>query len=292
MQELTYVNLAGEAVTFGGFPPFVLESVKGTEAAGVDRKTLKAAFQDGARTVSALREDRSVDVTFHLLTYGRSELYRERARLSSVLSVGKGFDRDRGERARIIYQNDYGTWWTWALPGKMPAWPKRIQDIHASVKVSFDCDSPYWFAMEENSGSFESSNEGLKLPFAFPVQFGARNREAALINNGHAPAPLRIAVYGEGEKPTLNNLTTGAQIILVEPIPQGAVLHISTDPEDLYVQLETEEGISNAYGFLDVTTPISDFFLAPGVNQIAYEATGPEAKTRVALSWRDRLEGV
>ena len=97
---------------------------------------------------------------------------------------------------------------------------------------------------------------------------------------------------GKGEKPAIFNRTTGKRIRLVSPLPQGAELSIDTDPDDLSVRMELNGETANAYGLLDVTTPLSDFSLAVGENEIAYEAGGPSAETTVALRWYSRFEGV
>ena len=293
MQELQYINLAGEAVTFGSRPPFVFCGVTGTGNANIERRTLRGSMQNGERTVSLLRQGRLLNVTFHLFTYGRDDLYRERGLLANVLSAEKGFRRDTGERARIIYRNNHGRWWTWAVPASLPQWDRRIQNIHPSLKVAFDCDSPYWFSMEESSGGFEAAaEEGFTLPFSFPIRFGSRSLELRLVNRGHSPAPVKMTVYGEGEKPTIINHTTGARLRFTSPLPQGAVLEINTDPEDLSVMLAEGGERRNAYGYLDAATPISGFSLAPGENLIAYEAGGAGARTSVFVTWRDRFEGV
>jgi len=294
MQELTYVNLVGEELVFGGSRPLILAGIKGTEAAGVSRKTLKGSMQDGDRTVSLKRDARKVDITFNLMSDNRTAFYRTRARLSTALSAGNGFDRKTGSRAKIIYRNDFGKWWTWAVPGKMPQWPKRIQDIHPNIKMSFDCDSAFWFSMDENTADFSVSNGGFRFPFQLPLRFGSRRLETRVFNYGFAPAPVKITAYGEGERPTLLNRTTGARISFVEPLPHGAVLEINTDPEDLYVMVDEHdgEGWKNAYGYLDAATPISEFNLLPGENIIVYKSSDASTKTTITMTWIDLFEGV
>lgn len=293
MQLLTYTNLAGESIHFGGSPPFVLDHIEGTEGTDISRKTFKGANQDGEQTESAIRTDRKIDVTFNLMTYGRSDMYRTRADLlCSVAGAEKAFDRNTGEKARLTYQNDFGTWWTWAVPKGAPKFSKRIQSIHPKLKMSFDCDSPYWFAMEEEKGGFDVAATSFHFPMRFPIRFGARETRATLINSGHARAPVRIVIRGEGEKPSVINRTTGRAITLTSPLGTGAILRINTDPTDLYVRMEADGVTVNAYGLLDATTPLSDFYLAPGPNVIEYQAGGAAAKTAISLYWRNRYEGV
>ncbi len=293
MQILTYINLMGERAVFGGSPPFVLDHVDGVEGAELTRKTFTGDGQDGAITERVLRNDRKVDATVNLITYGRSDLYRTRIdQLCGVLSAERAFQAKTGARARLVYENDYGTWWTWAVPKGAPKYGKRIQDIFPQMKLSFECDSPFWFAMEEQKGGFMVEESAFHFRLRFPIRFASRDTQAVLINHGHVSTPVRIVLYGEGEKPSLINRTTGQKISLTSPLPTGAVLRINTDPEDLYVRMEIGGQEGNAYGLLDVTTPLSEFSLAPGENAIAYEAGGMSSKTVISLYWRDRFEGV
>ncbi len=292
MQEIVYQNLAGEEVAFGASPPFLLEHPEGVGSPELDRKTLKGSLQDGETTVSALRQDRRLEVRFHLIATSRRSLYQLRGDLCGLLSSGKAFDPDTGERAKVFYRNDVGRWWTWAVPVGPPQWVKRTQSIHPALKISFACDSPFWFSPEENSGGFAVSGSGFHFPLRFPARFASRTSSVVLENRGHVAAPVRITMQGRGEKPALYNRTTGKRIQLVSPLPQGAVLDIDTDPDALRVQMALDGETTNAYGLLDVTTPLSDFTLAVGENDIIYEAGGGAAETSVALRWRNRYEGV
>jgi hypothetical protein len=293
MQLLTYHNLAGESVLFGAAPPFVLAHIDGTGNTSIERKTFRGANQDGQLTESVLRADRKVDITINIMTFGRSDMYRTRSdELCGALGAGKAFDRITGARARLEYQNDHGKWWTWAIPQGAPKFSKRAQNVHPDIKISFECDTPYWFSMDEKAAGFETSTITFRLPFRFPLRFGSRATEAVVMNSGHAPAPVRIEMHGEGEHPSIVNKTTGHRIALTSPLPAGAILRINTDPADLYVRMEADGAVTNAYGLLDVTTPVSEFLLVPGSNMIGYEPGGASSRTGIALHWHDRFEGV
>ena len=292
MQELIYTNLQGESACFGAAPPWILASLKGTESSDFTRKTVKGALQHGEQTASLLRQDRRLELTLNLFTFSRGDMYRQREALCGILSAEKAFDPVTGDRAKVVYHNDHGIWWTWAMPSGAPKWGKRIQNIQPSLKLSFDCDSPYWFSMEEQKGSFDISEDGFRFPIRFPVRFASRALDASMVNGGQAPAPLYIEILGQGEKPSLINQTTGKKLRLVSPLPVGTMLKISTDPDALYVRMVTEGVESNAFGLLDVTTPLTDFMLVPGVNVIAYDAGGAMAKTAIGMRWQDRFEGV
>ncbi len=292
MQIVTYENLLGESVVFGAAPPYVLAHVEGTESADVDRKTMKGALQHGETTESVLRQDRALELTINLITLSRVEMYHTRAQLCSALGAESAFDPQTGQRARIVYRNDFGQWWTWAVPRGAPKFQKRIQDIHPSMKITFDCDSPFWFSMKENHGGFSVGDVPFRMPLRFPLRFAAREAEVRLQNSGHVRTPVRIIAKGEGEKPSIVNQTTGKRISFIAPLPEGTEMEINTDPSDLFVRLRHNGTESNAFGYLEVSTPLTEFYLAPGPNLVAYESGSASQKTAVDIYWRDRFEGV
>ena len=292
MQLITYTNLQGESVTFGASPPWILGHVNGTESADFARKTIKGVQQHGERTDSLLRQDRKLDLTVTLYTLGRTEMYKQRERLCGLLSAGKAFDSETGERAKLTYENGYGKWWTWAVPDKIPQWTKRIKDIHPALKLSFHCDSPYWFTMEEKQGDFEQGEFAFELPFEFPIEFSARDSEGIFLNAGQAPTPVLIEMEGRGEVISIVNRTTGKAITLSSPVPSGALLRISTDPDDLYVRIIVNGEEMNAFGLLDPASTVAAFEFVPGENVITYESASASTETNVRITWHDRFEGV
>lgn len=292
MQTLEYINLLGESLLFGGSPPYILSHIEGTESPTFNRKTSRGAGQRGETTTSLLQDDRKIDITFVLHAMGAHEMYRLHQELCGKLSASKAYNPATGDRAKVVYTNDLGQWWTWVVPNGPPKWNKRIQSINPALKMSFLGDSPYWMSMSEKSGSFGTVGTPWELPFELPIEFGSRQQAAVFEDEGDAPAPVRIRMQGEGEKPSLINETSGAVISLDMALPTGAELDISTDPDDLYVRMTYQGQTMNAYGLLDATTPISDFALLPGSNTIRYEAGGDSSKTDITISWQDRFEGV
>lgn len=292
MQELTYINLRGEEARFGAERPYVFCALRGTEGAEVKYQAVRGAYRHGETTVGALREPRHLDLTMHIFAGSREELYRLRQELCGMLGAERALDAETGERARIVYQNDFGKWWTWAVPEGAPRWDKRLQDIHPELKIAFRCDSPFWYGMEEHSGGFVCKNEGFRLPLRFPMHFDKRVFQIDLMNGGHVAAPVEMTIWGKGETPSILNKTTGERLRLTAPLMDGAKLMLSTDPEDLYVLMETDGKKTNAYGLLDVETPVSAFTLAPGVNRVVYEPGGATAQSTIEIRWHDRYEGV
>jgi hypothetical protein len=290
MQKLTYINLHGDAVTFGGAPPYILEHVKGLGKPAVKIASTRGVYQHGDTPRGALLEPRFVDFTFHIEGGSRADLYARREALMGLLALGRALDGER--QGRLIYENDHGRWWIYATPDG-PDPETRMQNWLLSSKLSFRCADPYWRWEAVSTLELFMSESSFRLPFRFPIRLGNRQFSGQAINAGHADAPVRITIRGSGEKPTLANHTTGAQITIARAVATDETLYIDTDPETLSVVVRDADGTeTSAHGYLSLDTPLIGFALRRGINQIEYLPSQPSQLSRVQLSWDTRLEGV
>ncbi len=293
MQRLTYTNILGESVTFEGAPPFVFESIRGTGPTENLVTTIEGYNQDGDNTYSLRKRHRIIDLTFHIDGASRADMYAQRQKLSGVISKTKAFSQDTGARARLVYENDYGQWWTWAVPESGVSFDKRVRNFNYSVPVSFRCESPYWSAMAPGQTVLAYSGVGFTLPFQFPIQFGSREFAKTVENLGQVNTPVEITIEGDGETPAIVNHSTGAKILLTVPLPTGYSLYINTDPAWLAVTVTDPDGVqSNAFGYLDPATALTAFTLRPGQNDIEYLPGSTAAGSRITIRWYALYEGV
>ncbi len=291
MQQLTYINLRGESADFGAIRPLVFCSVKGLGTPDTDVKTIQGAYQQGDAVAGLTRRARTVELTLHLLADDRAALYQARRSLCGWLSPDKASDGE--SRARLIYRNDAGAYWTWAVPEGGLDWGARLQNGHASLRLSFRCESPFWYGMARNTARFTYSGSGFKLPFKFPFTLGNRSFAQTLVNAGHGAAPVEISIWGKGETPVLLNQSTGRRIALASPLPVGDVLTLRTDPARLRAAVTHPDGTTeNAFGYLDPGTSLSAFTLRPGENRIVYRPGGEQTQSVVHINWYDCYEGV
>ena len=291
MQKLTYINLRGESVVFGGGPPYVFERVKGLGKPPVKVSATRGVYQHGETPRRALMEPRFVDVSFHIEGgESRAGLYQKREALMRLLAYDHAFDGER--QARLIYENDHGQWWINAIP-EGPDPDKRMQNWLLSSKLSFRCSNPYWCEMDVQTLALFMSDISFRLPFRFPIRFGSRRFSGVALNAGHADAPVRITIHGSGETPTLVNHTTKARLTVSRPVATGERLLIDTDPEALSVTVRSASGVETpAHGYLSLDTPLVEFVLRAGPNNIEYMPNQPSSLSRVELEWIPRLEGV
>lgn len=290
MQKLIYQNLRGENVAFF-HAPFVLCKVRGVGMNDVKITASSGAYQQGESLVSLRREARKVKVTLHLMAASREEMYRLRSQLLSALSPDKAFDGEN--RARLIYENDYGRRWTWATPESGLDWGDRKQNAHPSLSLTFRCESPYWYSVGKSEAVFRARENGFTLPRALPLRLGSKVFQQILRNGGQSDAPVWIGVEGKGESPTLINDSTGALLRLISPLPAGDVLEVNTDPAALAVRVRHPDGSEeNGFGLLDPTSSVAAFCLRPGENELRYVPEGDGSETAIRISWYELYEGV
>ena len=290
MQRLIYENILGEQVEFY-HAPFVLCSVQGTGMNELKISAVSGSYQQGEVITGLKRESRRVKVALHLMAKSREELYRLRSELVGRLSPDKAFDGTK--RARIIYQNDFCTRWTWATPEYGSHWNERKQNVHPSLTVTFRCESPFWYGMEKKETVFLERKTGFKLPMQLPFQLGNKVFGQVVYNGGTNDTPVRITVVGNGEAPQLLNKTTGAVIRLVSPLPYGDVLAVDTDSTSLRAVIRHTDGSEeNGFGLLSPESSVSAFWLKPGMNELKYVAGYGGSSSEIRVSWYERFEGV
>lgn len=290
MQKLTYINLYNEQAVFCG-APYVLAHIGGLGLPELDIESFRGAYQQGETAVAYRRQKRVLTLTLHLTADTRAQLYARRMELLSVLSPDKAV---RGnERAALLYENDHGRYLTWAIPeGGLDA-QSRALHTQPGLKLSFRCESPYWYAVNQTSVAFVNTNAGFALPFSFPVQFGRRDYGLEEHNAGQVSVPVEIAIRCKGEVPRLTNRTTGKSIALSAAVPAGNTLVLNTDPARLDARIIGADGVeTGAFGKLSLFTPLADFTLQPGQNELVYEAGGASARSEITVSWRPAYEGV
>ena len=250
--------------------PWVLGRVKGVGMSDVKVVAAEGAYQQGESITGLRREGRTVKVTLHLLAGSRQEMYRLRAELLGVLSPDKAFDGTR--RARLIYENDFGRRWTWAVPESGLDWGERKQNAQPSLNLNFRCESPYWYGMTRQEAVFKAKKAGFTLPMKMPLGLGSKSFVCQVDSAGNAEAPAEIEITGAGEMPTLL---------------------LDTDPARLKVRIRHGDGSEeNGFGYLSPESSVAEFGLRPGENLLHYVPQGDGSRSVIRVRWYDCWEGV
>lgn len=295
MQRIRYINLRGEVIEFGGVKPLILAHVDGIGTTDAEISSVQGAYQNGTTLTRMQRGARSVRVQFSLMPEEntREAMYKARIALNAKLSLLRCMDAD-GNCGRLIYENDAGSWWTYAVPdGDGAQFGTRFLNYLPGGEVTFKSGSAFWRESGQSEATLEIGEGGFRIPFSFPIRFGTTNFIKSLRNEGGASAPVQITIYGSGETPCIRNNTTGAQIMLSQPVASGEKLLIDTDPERLScVHVLADGQQEDAWGYLDPESSVADFSLEPGENAVEYVSDQVSSESRVVIRWHARYEGV
>ncbi|MDD3410638.1 MAG: phage tail family protein [Eubacteriales bacterium] len=290
MQKITYINLMNESLVFQG-APYVLCKVSGLGMPDVDMETIRGAYQQGETVAAFRRGARHIDLTVHLMGSSRAELYALRTRALRILSPDRAVDGE--SRAVLIYENDSGRWQTGAIPENGLDAGSRVQNVQPNLKLSFRCESPYWYTPLESRAVIGETVSGLTLPFTLPISLGRGNYSEIVRNDGDVACPVEMWIEGRGEAPSLLNRRTGKRLTLMRPLTTGCTLHLCTDPARLRAVITDSDGVeTSAFGLLSVDTPLADFTLLPGLNELVYLQGGSTAHSVIHVAWRAAFEGV
>ena len=290
IQKLIYENLHGETAVFF-HAPWVLCRVKGVGMSDVKVVAAEGAYQQGESITGLRRESRTVKVTLHLLAPSRQEMYRLRSELLGVLSPDKAFDGTN--RARLLYENDFGRRWTWAVPESGLDWGERKQNAQPSLSLNFRCESPYWYGMTRQEAVFKARKAGFTLPMKTPLSLGSKVFVCRVSNGGNAGASAEIQISGAGESPALLNESTGKILQLVQPLPPGDTLRVDTDPARLQARILHADGSEeNGFGLLSPESAVAGFGLQAGENRLRYIPDGDGSRSVIRVRWYDCWEGV
>ena len=292
MQRITYVNAYGEQLVFGAEPPLLLRTVSGLSRPDASVIKAQAAYQSGEQFVRIQVPGRVVQIGFDLPPCAsRAEMYRERMRIERVLASSRCV-RD-GETGTLIYENDAGAWMTGAVPDGACAYGKRFLNGMAGNTLTLYCPDACLQDRNEQTAQMRMGTSGTTLPTKLPLRLGARKFRSSLVNEGTAPSPVTLTLYGTGETPTVINRTTGAKIVVSRPVASGERLEIRTDPRALACRLVHADGTSeDAFGYLDASIALSAFLLSPGLNDVEYVPSVTSSESRLEVSWRSYYEGV
>ena len=294
MQRIRYINLRGEVIDFGGARPLILAHVDGLGTTDAAISAVQGAYSSGQTLTRMQRGARDVRVQFSLWpqTDTREAMYNARVELNTKLSAARCMDGAEN-MGKLIYDNDAGSWWTYAVPeGEGAKFGTRIKNILPG-EITFRSGSAYWRAMSQSEETLEIGEGGFRIPFSFPIRFGTTEFVKTLENAGGAAAPVEITIYGSGETPAIRNNTTGAEIRLSQAVASGEVLRINTDPEKLEcVHILADGKAEDAWGYLDPESAVADFALEPGANDVEYVPDQVSSESRVVIRWQAVYEGV
>ena len=285
MRRLTYENARGEEVEFY-LSPLLIEGLEGIGEVGADIQSQTAPFQDGDTFIDAQLEPRFIDLSGKILERNKVKIREHRQQIINVCNPKKGLGKLRLEL-------DGSTQFIYAIPETVPTFPERSMDVWQDFEINWFCPNPYWRSPNETTKPLVAYTGGFTLPFTLPFTLGTLGSKTKIYNDGDVPTPVRIEIQGPTTNPQLFNRTTGTHLRINRTINADEVMYINTEQGRQSIEVEGRDGTSSAFGFIDHdSTPLSDFLLELGENEIEHVADAGNRHAEVIIRWNSLYAGV
>ena len=285
MRRLTYENARGEEVEFY-LSPLLIESLEGIGEVGADIQSQTAPFQDGDTFIDAQLEPRFIDLSGKILERNKVKIREHRQQIINVCNPKKGL-------GKLTLELDGSTQFIYAIPETVPTFPERSMDVWQDFEIDWFCPNPYWRSPNETTKPLVAYTGGFTLPFTLPFTLGTLGSKTKIYNDGDVPTPVRIEIQGPTTNPQLFNRTTGTHLRINRTINADEVMYINTEQGRQSIEVEGRDGTTSAFGFIDHdSTPLSDFLLELGENEIEHVADAGNRHAEVIIRWNSLYAGV
>lgn len=285
MRRLTYENGRGEQIEFY-LSPLLIEKLEGIGEVDADVQGQPSPYQDGDTYIDTLLQPRYIDLEGAITPTGLKEIKDYRRRILRVCNPKAGLGKLTLELDGDV-QEIYGV-----LDGS-PVLPERAENVWQKFTVSWKCPNPYWRALNETTKPLVAYTGGFTLPFTLPFTLGTLGSKTKIYNDGDVPTPVRIEIQGPTTNPQLFNRTTGTHLRINRTINADEVMYINTEQGRQSIEVEDRNGTSSAFGFIDHdSTPLSDFLLELGENEIEHVADAGNRHAEVIIRWNSLYAGV
>lgn len=149
------------------------------------------------------------------------------------------------------------------------------------ISIDFACKSLYYLR-NNNRFIFEVTEDEKRYDYAYDFTYGDYGTyQAAINNNGHAPAPLECAIYGYCVNPAIHIIKDDKTLYEVEfpiSVEEGEYIRYSTRDGMLEATLVSGSNETNLMHLLDITK--DNFFKIP-VGDCEIVFTSDSASTNV-----------
>jgi hypothetical protein len=305
LQRITFISARGQSVTAAYEKgDYFLNALEGIGGLATDIKMEKGFNQDGETVTSATFKPR--DITFELGIIGSMrEIYALRRRLQEVFNPALG-------AGTFIYENDDLEAVIPAMASDGPDFPSGerympggmhigVIRLKAAEEVFFTSRVPGYQALLAVQPLFhfileipldEAGNEVLFE--AGTLSSGAMT----VINDGQAPSPLEITIYGPVSSPRITNETTGEYIELTVPLLANETMVIDTERGKKSAVIYRDDGTQeNAFQYLSIE-PSEDaphgstfFQLTLGENELQFSAAAGSETAVVEVRYKLKYIG-
>lgn len=293
MQKVIYTNSLGQSVSLANRPPYLLSSISGTGAPGVDIQLQKAPYQDGQTFVDALLEERVINLEVAIKETSKLALYQRRREISRIFNpkLGPGVLR---------YEYDGGALDISAVAESPPAFPigrdARGPNFQRAL-ITLMCPNPFW----RDTAATKAEVAVWHGAFEFPLEIVAEGielgfRELSLIANIYNPGDvacgmeIHFKALATVENPSLFNVNTRESLKLNRTMDAGEVLIITTYFANKRVESFKNGVTTNVFHYIDLESTFLQ--LEPGDNLLRYDADDGLDNLEVDIYFNPQYAGV
>src|SRR5699024_9335069 len=295
MRRLTYENARGEEVEFY-LSPLLIESLESIGEVGADIQSQTDPFKDGNTFINEQLEPRFIDLAGKILERNKIEIqehHKQRIKVREQEQQKIKMYKPKKGLGILRLELDGSTQFIYAIPETVPTFPERSMDVWQDFEINWFCPNPYWRSPNETTKPLIAYTGGFTLPFTLPFTLGTLGSKTKIYNDGDVPTPVRIEIQGPTTNPQLFNRTTGTHLRINRTINADEVMYINTEQGRQSIEVEGRDGTTSAFGFIDHdSTPLSDFLLELGENEIEHVADAGNRHAEVIIRWNSLYAGV
>ena len=284
MIKLNFTNTRGQSIELYG-SPFRLSNFEGLGDVEADIQMQKSPFQDGSTFTDSLLLERYIKLELKIEGKDEVDLANNRRLLSGIFSpkLGPGI---------LQYTDESGSKQIYAVAEGVPTYPDGSTNRGRTFQKALlflVCPNPYWQDINPIVTKLQDFVGNFFFPISFPASFSIRGDEKNLLNEGHAPTPIKVTFRGEAVNPMITKVSTGEFIRINRTIPAEHSLVITTDFDYRTVRIVDPYGNEkNAMGYIDLDGTF--FSLDVGENNLKFITSG--GNPEVFIEYRNLYLGV
>lgn len=280
-------NIINESITIGSQKPYILKKIEGTGGLAANNHLIKTPYQDGKSYRGTDTDVRLISLYLAILSDTEKESNELKQRISRVLNPKAGL-------CTLKYVYDGGEKEIDILIETAPKFSPNESTVNVlNTSVHFVAPQPFWKSVYTESEVITTWSGGMTFPLKFPNSFSTKGSpELKIINGGDVETPVKIEFTGPATNPVITNTGTGEFVKVKQTLAANEILHVSTEFENKYVEIEnTDTGVkTNAFNW--ITLDSTFFKLGIGNNTIKGDSDDASSEAAIVVKWKNRYIGI
>ncbi|MBS4191740.1 phage tail family protein [Bacillus sp. FJAT-49705] len=286
-EKFIFISARGDIVELANDAPFILLNHEGVGAVKSNVQMQKSPFQDGQTHTDSVLEIRPINLELLLQAKSQDELFRLRAKLTSVFNPKLG----AGTLKYVYGSLDREIKATSEFAPIFPPGESNRGSTFQVALMSLICSDPFWLDPHTESEPMSAWIGGMEFPFQLPVEFAMKSSSTTLLNDGDVEVPVEIVFHGPAVNPIVTNKTTGEFIRVKRTLGANDKLIVRTAFGNKTVLIIDGTGKqTRAFNWLDENSIF--WQLDVGYNEIEYNMDSNSDDANVVINWRKRYVGV